>query len=283
MSLVICRQNKLVRTFLLTSALIIFLLSSCSRYQYVTISGIDVKKNDDREFLIDNDSLMIKYNFNGFEAPINLTIENKLNVPVYIDWRQSALIVNDRAISYVPNTVPVSGSFDGSAITWGSGNVSTGSGNVQMTATFPDNLGFIPPQSFITKNPMGITNISFDASDSVFGRKKVTLPDGSAVVKVRHATFSEKTSPLQFRSYITVRIGEQTATPVSYEQSFYISEIYATGLGPEIFWQNNVARGNQYFVRETTGFGKGFGIVAGAAVITTITALEQGNTASSKE
>lgn len=272
-----------MRTLLLSTSLIIFLLSSCSHYQYVTISGIDVKKNDDREFLIENDSLVIKYNFNGFDAPVNLTIENKLHVPVYIDWRQSALIVNDRAISYVPNTIPVSGSFDGSAITWSSGNVSTSSGNLQMTATFPDNEGFIPPRSFITKNPMGITNISFDRFDSAFTRRKVTLPDGSAVIKVRHATFSEITSPLQFRSYIMVKIGEKTAIPVSYEQSFYISEVYSTGLGPEIFWQNNVARGNQYFVRETTSPGKGFGIVAGVAVISAISALEQRNTASSKE
>ena len=53
------------------------------------------------------------YNFNGINAPINITIQNKLQVPVYIDWQRSALIVNDKAISYVPGELKINGGFHG--------------------------------------------------------------------------------------------------------------------------------------------------------------------------
>ena len=63
----------------------------------------------------------------------------------------------------------------------------------------------------------------------------------------------------------------------------YISEIYTTGLDPESFWIGTQHRGNQYYVKETTGFGKGFGVVAGVALLTTVAAFEQKNVNKAKE
>jgi hypothetical protein len=65
------------------------------------------------------------------------------------------------------------------------------------------------------------------------------------------------------------------AKPVAYQNSFYISEIYITDLDPETFWYSNQYKGNQYYVQETTGFGKGFGVVAGAVLLTSAAALQQ--------
>ena len=100
--------------------------------------------------------MRIQYNFNGADAPINITIENKLDVPLYIDWQQSALIINNKAISYVPNTIPIEEVFNGSTVNWNSNNYSTSSGAISAKAIIPDKFDFIPPQSYIVKNPMGV-------------------------------------------------------------------------------------------------------------------------------
>lgn len=267
-----------MRAILLVFPLTVFILSSCSRYQYVTVKGVDINQNEQQEFVVDNDTVMIRYNFNGLNAPINITIENKLNVPVYIDWRQSALIINDKAISYVPNTVPLTGTITGSSVNWNRSNTSTSSGNIEVKAMLNDDLGFIPPRSYINKNPMGVTNKFFSPLDSAFRHEKLKLNNGFPYARVKHATFSEQSSPLQFRSYLTIIIGDQTAKPVSYDQTFYISDIYATELKPKTFWTNRRSKGNQYYVKETTGFGKGFGVVAGVATFSAIGVLEQRNT-----
>ncbi len=267
-----------MRTSLFISITVI-IFTSCSRYQYVTISGSDIKKNDKQEFVVENDSIRIQYNFNGHNAPINLTIQNKLNVPVYIDWQQSALIINDKAISYMPNTVPIEGAFNGATVNWNSyrpnSSYSTTSGTINAKAILPDKLDFIPPQSYIAKNPMGITNqLIENIPDSAVQQVKLTLAGGS-YARATHAAFTETSSPLRFKSYLTLIIGEQTARPVAYQHSFYISEVYTTELDPGSFWFNSEYRGNQYYVTETTGFGKGFAIVAGVALLTTAAALEQ--------
>src|SRR5438045_9585163 len=108
---------KTMRIFLLI-ILLTGLFTSCSRYQYVTITSSDIRKNDKQEFVIENDSIRIQYNFNGADAPINIAIENRIDVPLYIDWPQSALIINNKAISYVPYTVRIEGVFNGSTILW---------------------------------------------------------------------------------------------------------------------------------------------------------------------
>src|ERR1044072_8385415 len=104
-------KSELMRAFLLFILLTI-LIASCSRYQYVTINGSDIKSNNNHEFVEENDSVRIQYTFNGPDAPINLVIVNKTSVPIIIDWSRSALIVNDKAISYVSNLVPIEGTFN---------------------------------------------------------------------------------------------------------------------------------------------------------------------------
>ena len=46
--------------------LLSFLLPGCSVYQYATLSANDMVQNGQKEFVSENDSLKIVYNFNGF-------------------------------------------------------------------------------------------------------------------------------------------------------------------------------------------------------------------------
>jgi len=257
-----------MRTTTLT-ALTLILFASCSRYQYVTVDSPDASKDANHEFVEENDSIRIRYSFNGMDAPISLTIENKLDVPVFVDWQQSSLIVNDRAISYRAGSVPFEANISGGP---GRGLVFA-SGNLNGIAGLPLGVDFIPPHSYLSRSPMGLTNqFVTDVPDSIYGRKKVPREGGSPV-SVKHASFTPGSSPLQFSSYLTLMFGEKSASPVAFEHSFYISEIYSTGLGPTDFWYGNSFRGDQYCVKKTTAFGKGFGIVGGIALLSAVDAL----------
>lgn len=263
-------KSELMRAFLLSSLFAIF-LSACSHYQYITINAPDAKRNASKEFVEENDSVRIQYSFNGPDAPINLLVENKTDVPIYIDWSRSALIVNDKAISYVANVAAIEGIFNGFA----------SPGSVYAMATLPDNLGFIPPKSYITKSPMSVTNQLMVAPDSAFRTERIALYDGS-IVKVRHAFFTEQSSPLRFKSYLTLAFGDQKNKTVAYQCSFFISEVYDSATEPETFLLNR-ARGDQFYVRETTAGGQGFGIVAGIALLSTTAALESKSVSNSNQ
>jgi len=264
-------NSKLMRPLLLF-ILLTSLISSCIQYQYVTIDGSG-HRTDMQEFFEENDSVRIQYNFNGPDAPVNVIIDNKTDAPIYIDWSRSALIINDKAISYMSKVVPIEGTFGSSSVGSSHGEYASTSGSVYATAILPDNLDFIPPASYISKNPMSVTNQFMVVPDSAFRTERITLSDGS-FTKASHASFTEQSSPLHFKSYLTLIFGDQSNKPVAYQCSFYISEIYNTITDPETFL-NNRERGNQFYVKESTGLGQGFGVVAGGALLSTAAALHQ--------
>jgi hypothetical protein len=250
---------------------LLILFASCTRYQYVTINSSQLSLNDKQEFVAENDTLRLTYNFHGEDAPIHLTIENKLDVPVYIDWRQSSLVVNDKAVSYVPEHMSLSGFISNSGVNYNSRTVSytSSSGTIDAKVAVPPAVDFIPPHSYINKNPMGLTNRSLIVADSVFHREKGTTPEG-VIYAVKKASFTEASSPLRFRSYLTVTVGQADGKPLAYEHVFYLSELVSSGHAPEFFGDRFYFKGNRYYVKESTGFGRaatGFGVIAGTAVI----------------
>ena len=254
---------------------------SCARYQYTTVSSDGVTLNNKQEFQADNDSVRIIYNFNGLNAPINITIQNKLQVPVYIDWQRSALIVNDKAISYMPTEMQINGGFSGSSYNYGNrgSSIAVTNGHIHASASLPPSVDFVPPQSYFTKNPMGVTNkLIENVPDTTYHRVNYAASNG-IVAKVKLASFTAANTPLRFRSYLTLIVGDSTTKPVVYEHAFYISEIITSTMGPGSLWGTASNLGNQFFIKEVTGYGRtmcGFGVIAGTAVyVATVESMSQ--------
>ena len=227
---------------------ILLFFNSCASYRYYTINSAGVTQNDKHEFVIENDSLRLVYNFNGFNAPVNITIKNKLSVPVYIDWQRSALIVNDQAISYVPAEMRIDGGFYGSSYKYGnSSGYKTTSGQIQATASLPPSVDFMPPQTYLTKSQLSIPNRFIgQVPETAFYREKYKVMEGRTVF-VKRANFTEATTPLRFRSYLTLMVGELTNKPLTLEHSFYISELMTTGAVPTDMHIISAGKGNMFY------------------------------------
>lgn len=56
----------------------------CIKYQYATVRS-NLETNEHQEFFIDNDTLMIKCSYYGEGGPVLISIQNKLNMPLYVD------------------------------------------------------------------------------------------------------------------------------------------------------------------------------------------------------
>jgi hypothetical protein len=253
---------------------IVFLFTSCTTYQYMTVHGKNIAANDRREFIMENDSIRVKYNFSGADAPINVEVQNKLDKPVYIDWNRSALIINDKAISYVPSSVHISGSVNATTTSWFRANAgypsSTTDGHFSGSVGVPRDLDFIPPGSYKSKTPLGVTNVFYPEAREKAKRIPVTLNtgySGTAMVK----EYADSSSPFRFSSYLTLYVEGAPDKPVVFEHEFFVSEIWTTTLAPHNFRFINDKHGDRFYVRTTNAFGKvagGFGILAGYALIT---------------
>ncbi len=201
-----------------------FFVFSCTTYQVMTVSSKEAaQQNTAAEFVIDNDSLELCYNFNGHNGPIKVKIRNKLNKPIYVDWQRSALIICGMAISYANQKVPISGALSSTSLNW-TPDVSSSFGRFHGTATIPPEIEFIPPQTFVTKELIGITNKGIlNLPESAFSKKKV--PDGLDVCVYQDGFFSPESTPLAFSSYVTFMVGDTLPRPMVYQHNFYVSEL----------------------------------------------------------
>lgn len=245
--------------------------SSCTTYYYSRVDTTQWEnvKNDEGDFVQENDSVIVGYCFYGENMPVTITVINKLDQPIVLDWRQSALIVEDAANSYFPNTVPVRGQMRSSTYSYLDYlGYSDARGDFSGEMTLPEGTAFIPPKSKITSTPITLANFVFENipkdaySETTFATKSM------GIKKVRVLNFVEEDTPLRFRSYLTL----YTISPdgsrgksMAFEQSFYISQLMrAGGISPSEMLANEQQRGDFFYVRKESGSSAGFmaGVIA---------------------
>ncbi|MGB1219402.1 MAG: hypothetical protein ACPG4W_06470 [Flavobacteriales bacterium] len=79
-----------MNTKLLLYISLIALLSSCTKYQYYSVSST-LAQEKNGEFVYENDSLAISYSY-VYSGDLHLNIQNKTNQLIYTDWEKSALL-----------------------------------------------------------------------------------------------------------------------------------------------------------------------------------------------
>jgi hypothetical protein len=199
------------------------LLSGCSKFQYVFIDS-HLQQNEKKEFITENDTVMIKYSFAGKDFPITLTIFNKLNQPLYIDWDRSVVVINN---------LQVNGPF------------------------FQENQAkYISPLSsvIVTSNQLRSEFIKVEHTDP--GIKFSFAEGGPSGIKY---SYDEKTTPLFFRNILALTTNEDYSIPTFFDYSFWVSDIIQTGAGPKAMTYYPL---NRFFIRKTTVAGNIMGWTA---------------------
>lgn len=256
-----------MKRLILITSVISFVIVSCSRYQINTLSSTNTLKNQQTgDFEFENDSVKISYSFYGVNAPVHIQVYNKLNKPLYIDWKRSALIVDDKAVSYAGNEVPISGSTIADTYNWNR-NASTTYGSVNAVATLPKDVAFIPPHTQINNDLLTVSKGSINIPDSLMHNKGLLFVDksnGRDSAKVKAATFSKETSPLKFKSYLTLYTSDNNnMTAVAYQHDFYVSGLVSTIINPKELETFQSKRGDFFINSKKTTYGK---VMTGVAV-----------------
>ncbi|MBS1603219.1 MAG: hypothetical protein JST42_11165 [Bacteroidetes bacterium] len=230
-------------------------LSSCSRYQYMTLNSPQLSKNDEHQFVFENDTIRLTYDFNGSDGPISVNVYNKTNQPLYVNWKKSALIRNEHALSYYDKNAYFQGSSDGYAYRFGNSRSSLGSftstaSEFSGTVALPEGMAFVPPGSSISK---GLALLSqsgpmvAEIPDSV-AEQQLTVDYNLLVAKYRKETFDASTSPVRFKSYLTFVLGSNNTLEFSETNEFFVEEALDTRNMPEDFPLYQ-PRGDKFFIK----------------------------------
>jgi hypothetical protein len=223
--------------YLLLSLLIIVTFASCGSYEYLTLNSSEIPKNDRREFAWENDTMRLVYNFHGEGGPMSLTIYNKTNKPLFVNWKKSALIRDGHATSLFNSSVQITGDIATSSIAIRPRVVSTSYSSLSASFDLPQGMDLVPPSSDIRKAlqtaVQDLAKVAYLNKDSA--RQEKIVDEYGVTAKFRRFSFEETQSPLQFRSYLTFVLGNDNAAEFSVQHSFYAKEVLLTGDDPEYF------------------------------------------------
>ncbi len=201
----------------------LFLLAGCTpNAQLITLRGNNVTPTS-KGLIIDNDSLTIRYSFYSERGIMTFSVFNKLTVPLYVDWKNSAFIVGSTKFDYWRDVAYVA--LSGPSYRY---NGYPGYG-LAGTVSKDDQVGFIPPQTKLTKQqfvvlPAGHLRLSGQPTIEqepelwAFGSRKKRID-------VQNYAFTAADSPCRFRNFLTL------STQRDFQQAFYIdTRFYAANV-----------------------------------------------------
>jgi len=193
---------------------------SCEYYKIATVSAYNTKQIDNL-LVFENDTIKVSYDFWDKRGAMRFSIYNKLNVPLYFDWKKSAFILNDEMMSYWQDETNTVGSSTSSASYL---NGSVINGKSKSKSIRQERVAALPPHSLISSYKYSLVPVN------------TSLP-------IQEFTISD--TPLRFRNYLAVSTSEQFDKAVFYiDNAFFVSSVEIIKASKVLSWVS----GNAFYM-----------------------------------
>jgi hypothetical protein len=218
---------------LLSLIVITLVLSGCAK-KYIQVfetKSTNTEKQADF-FVYETDTLKITYSFWAEKGVLSFAVYNKLDQPIYIDWKKSSFIDNSNKLNYWvdeerSNSIKYFGSYfyDGPLLKTGY-SISESIGISSASKIKIERITFIPPKSNYYRSqfyllPVHSYKFGLNTPDSTVQRndkpKKETI--------IYSKDFQKKNSPLTFRNFLTFSLSEEFKNEFFIDNNFYLSNM----------------------------------------------------------
>ncbi|RKS55262.1 hypothetical protein BC962_0221 [Gillisia mitskevichiae] len=212
--------------------IISLLLFGCKSYVQVFNTNSSIKTDEKGFYISENDSVKITYSFWKAKGLMTFSIFNKLDKPLYIDWKKSAYIDNSVKLKYwndeeKSKSISSYGSYlyDGPLLKPGYAVSASRGASVSSTVKV-ERITFIPPASNYNRSQFFILPIPFFKIDTKARFEEVTRNDNlKKTTKVYKVDYTKENSPLVFRNFLTFSTTEDFETEFYVDNEFYVDEI----------------------------------------------------------
>lgn len=221
--------------FLLSSSFLIGCVAPSRLFQIMEIQSPDCRMIKD-SYVTENDTMRIVYMFWAKNGIMELFVHNKINHPIYIDWKKCSFIYGTAKNDFWNENITISSSALSSTESYY--NIfkksyiqlySTTETNAITQIVKPERITFIPPQTTVSHafNNLFSDDISLPPveptalKDTIIKKTDEYIIKQSLVLK----KYSANESPIKFRSYITYSLNENFSPEYYIDNHFYISRI----------------------------------------------------------
>lgn len=228
---------------ILPYALVLIALTSCSKYQFVTVNS-DLEKLQSGMIVLENDTAAISYAFSGPDGPVRIQVINKLSIPLYVRWKTSTIEKQTW-----PNTTLKP--------------LFTAALETNVDSQSPEILEHNSDYSLIN-NPEEIIKISGNGvgnSEAIQLRKAffhVSTPDMKTGElnggRTRTQIFNRQNTPLQLISELSFSITNDFKNKPISKHEFWVDEVLVTMVQPKNAYEFK-KREDVFYLRKGSGFG----------------------------
>ncbi len=203
------------------------LLGSCAPqyYQSVTLASDTAKVNDSGDFLFENDTVRVAYDFHSQNGHLKFSILNKLKQPLYVNWKESGFVQGSNFVSYWQDQYVSNGYLYDKWFDW------NGYFNLRGPYTFSiakreDQVSFIPPGTelmqfeFVVQPGNGYSIYTLQKSGKEEAQATPSKKD-----QARHFVFSQDSSALQFRHYLTFSTDAESRQRFALDSRFWARSV----------------------------------------------------------
>lgn len=212
--------------------LVIVSVTSCNKQmiQLMKLSPVESQFTEyNKEYVFENDTVRIAYRFWVDHGKFEFSVENKLNIPIYIDWKKSNLIYNGKPnVYWLEETVVKSNSVTSGVGVRGRYGVAYGSAVTtgESIERPKERITFLPPASSIERNEYSIESAFYYLMDLTIEANIV--PNESNPKKMTNVfvqKFGDDSSPIQMTNFLTFSTKENFENEWFLENNFYLAEI----------------------------------------------------------
>src|SRR5262245_48114299 len=127
---------------LLLHLLFILSLGSCTSYNYITMDSTEIPLGRTKAFLWETDTISVSYNFSGEGGQMIVTVFNKSNQPLFINWKKSAVIRDGMIVSLFNRNVMANGVIATDSYHAGAGQTA-GYSRFSVSFDVPEGIEFV--------------------------------------------------------------------------------------------------------------------------------------------
>lgn len=216
----------------LTLSLLLFV--SCKYTQICEISPSQKDVAFDKFYFYENGSVKIKYSFwDESGGSIAFTFTNKLNTPLYIDWKKCSFVKNGIKYNYWEDIKTTKSTW----LTFGAFDYNNYAeiNTKREISSKPERITFMAPKSTIIRVWTGLQTSQINLNS----KKNCELPiNGSdKSKKVKCQEYNTANSFLVFRNFMTISTSEKFDKEEYIDNEFYVSKVYQMDINSfDPFW-----------------------------------------------
>ena len=224
--------------------LVLLFFSGCSK-TYMQIFDTEVKDvpNINDQWVYEDDTVSVRYSFWASGGTMSFAIYNKTDRPLFIDWKNSALMINDQKLSYWTDRTVTSSSSTSTSSSYGysttnaeppifdwsyvlqSLTTTRGSFQTQGVMVKEERITSLPPHSYVGMNRYRLREELWKFSGPNARTVEVPKANGRGSYSVSEEEFRSDTSPLRIRNFIALSFSEKMDSDFYVDNSFWVSKV----------------------------------------------------------